>query len=318
MRVSAVDAPAPAGVSAAVLADAERGVHRCASAEAVDTNDAASATRHRGVSVDSMALVDGSASGKTRGRNPVSDARGTDARARGTRGRPARGATPRVWACNNIALFRSPAKKSAFTDAANTQGRSPHPAVRVPAKSLRRLLPRARRDVDASRDGDASNPCVPLAQDSARTRKYLSYTIAIVPAVSRLVFVRRLLHSAARRQPRVPSLSQRACRASPLGRTPARVSRAWAWRSSSRCSRRRRAVPAASNPRRAARRARDRRGTTREELRAAHSRTMPETPRRGRRGRGPKAHTDSSHRRNRRARDVPSPRTTGGARDGVT
>lgn len=312
MRVSAVDAPAPAGVSTAVLADAERGVNRCASAEAVVTNDAASATRHRGVSVDSMALVDGSASGKTRGRNPVSDARGTDARARGTRGRPARGATPRVWACNNIALFRSPAKKSAFTDAANTQGRSPHPAVRVPAKSLRRLLPRARRDVDASRDGDASNPCVPLAQDSARTRKYL-----FVPAVS-LVFVRRLLHSAARRQPRVPSLSQRACRASPLGRTPARVSRAWLWRSSSRCSRRRRPAPAASNPRRAARRARDRHGTTREELRAGLCRTMPETPRRGRRGRGPKAHTDSSHRRNRRVRDVPSPRTTGGARDGVT
>ena len=111
VRVSAVDAPAPAGVSAAVLAVAARGVHSCISAEAVVTNDAASAARHRGgqVAVDSLALVDGSVSGQTRGRKPVGDARGTDARVGERRGRPARGATPRVWTC--IALFRLPGKK---------------------------------------------------------------------------------------------------------------------------------------------------------------------------------------------------------------
>ena len=97
--------------AAAVLAVAARGVHSCISAEAVVTNDAESAARHRGgqVAVDSLALVDGSVSGQTRGRKPVGDARGTDARVGERRGRPARGATPRVWTC--IALFRLPGKK---------------------------------------------------------------------------------------------------------------------------------------------------------------------------------------------------------------
>ena len=65
--------------------------------------------------------------------------------------------------CGRASHFFGSREKSAFTDAANTQGRSPHRAVRVSAKRLRRLLPRARRDV------------APVGTATPQTRAYLSH-----------------------------------------------------------------------------------------------------------------------------------------------
>ena len=207
MCVSALDAPAQAGASAAVLAVAARGVHSCASAEAVVTNDAASATRHCGVqvAVDPLALVDDSASENAHERKPVSDARGTAVTSVWeTRGRPARGATPRVWTC--IALFRAPAKKVCLY-AANTQGRSPHCAVRVPVKRLQMVSPRVHRDVASRQDGDASNPRASdtrCRQSGPEREKYLlsRLDLSMRHIFGALCFLPRKLVAS---QPRVPS-----------------------------------------------------------------------------------------------------------------
>ena len=94
----------------------------------------------------------------------------TETRRRRTRNGCARGgeaATTREW-CDAASVdvhrtFSAPGKKSAFTDAANTQGRSPHRTVHVSAKRLRRLLPRARRDV------------APVGTATPQTRAYLSH-----------------------------------------------------------------------------------------------------------------------------------------------
>ena len=120
--------------------------------------------------------------------------------------------------------FSAPGKKSAFTDAANTQGRSPHRAVRVSAKRLRRLLPRARRDV------------APVETATPQTRAYLSHKESSQLSPNEKISgfaVRASRNSSASvlslGSSRVPSSSQRACRASPLGASavdPARASRA--------------------------------------------------------------------------------------------
>ena len=95
----------------------------------------------------------------------------TETRRRRTRNGCARGGATRATreGCDAASVdvhrtFSAPGKKSAFTDAANTQGRSPHRAVRVSAKRPSETLATRAPRCGPSRDGDASNPCVPLTQ----------------------------------------------------------------------------------------------------------------------------------------------------------
>ena len=165
-----------------------------------------------------------------------------------------------------------------------------------------------------SRDGDASNPCVPLTQGVITVepeRENIWFcSLGIPKLVGERPFARKL--EGAELLPegmsRFPSRRVRGRPRARLAGLALALGLAMLVDDAPRERRRARG--------RAARRARL--GTTREEACAGHCRMMPATPRRGQRGRGPRAHTDSSRRRSRDARNVPTRRTTDGARDGGT